>query len=319
MHRTVLCGNFRTTLNILPGCNAAGFWDRLILRPEHMYTNPTYANLAECQVVPDSARPLWCSYPFEAEGIVSTMSAVVTVIFGCYSAQVLLAMQASGASGVDKLWQWLPLSVVGIAVGLLLHFTNLIPMNKNLWSISYLLVTTGIAGILYAFLHVTLDKPPAPEQQPASWEPSAQGSMQAPPPGIPVPFLSKLVAPFKWMGGNSIFFFVAHEVYERILVMIYNGRLVRNLDASLAPFLIPCHLCHTRYIWGAFESHLRSNAAQDNNLFVAHERLFAQITRVSGEECSDNRRCIMILVCARLVMWFVLAGFLHKIKWRWII
>ena len=29
----------------------------------------------------------------------STMSAVVTVVFGCYSAQVLLAMQASGASG----------------------------------------------------------------------------------------------------------------------------------------------------------------------------------------------------------------------------
>ena len=32
---------------------------------------------------------------------------------------------------------------------------------------------------------------------------------------------------------------------------------------------------------------------QEKNLFVAHKRLFAQITRVSGAECSDNRRCIM--------------------------
>jgi hypothetical protein len=40
---------------------------------------------------------------------------------------------------------------------------------------------------------------------------------------------------------------------------------------------------------------------------------------VSGEECSDNRRCIMILTLARLVIWFAIAGFLHRIRWRWII
>ena len=229
---TVLCGNFRTGLNIRPDCNAAGFWDRFILRPEHMYTEPEYRNLDECRTTPESARPPWCSYPFEPEGIVSTISAVITVILGCYCGQVLLAMQASNASPAEKLWQWLPLSFVSIAVGLLFHFTDVIPLNKNLWSISYLLVTAGIAQVLYAFLHLTTDR-----SQPTEVVEGRMGELEARTAKTPV--LSTFLMPFKWMGGNAIFFFVAHELYERVLIMIYNGSL-------------------------------------DANLFVAHQRLFAR-------------------------------------------
>lgn len=220
---TVLCGEFRTGLNIKPDCNAAGFWDRLILRPQHMFRDPTYRNLAECRVVPLSARPAWCSYPFEAEGIVSTMSSVVTVILGCYFAQILLTMQASGASPAEKMWQWLPMSFVFVALGLLFHFTDSIPLNKNLWSISYLLLTAGIAGVLYALLHLTTDRP-VPKDDEASGRDDTTSSR--------TPLLAKILMPFKWMGGNAIFFFVAHELYERILIIVYNGALDQNLFAA---------------------------------------------------------------------------------------
>ena len=105
-------------------------------------------------------------------------------------------------------------------------------MNKNLWSISYLLVTSGIAEMLYAFLHVTTDR-----SKPTNVAEGRMGEREAASGRTPV--LLTVLTPFKWMGGNAIFFFVAHELYERVLIMIYNGSL-------------------------------------DANLFVAHERLFAR-------------------------------------------
>ena len=245
----VLCGNFRTSLNIRPDCNAAGFWDRFILRPEHMYREPEYRNLDECLVSPESARPPWCSFPFEPEGIVSTISAVVTVILGCYCGQVLLAMQASGASPAEKMWQWLPLSFVCIGVGLLFHFTDAIPLNKNLWSISYLLTTSGIAGVLYAFLHLTTDR-----YQPKQIVDGGLGERQAP--SARAPALLKVLMPFKWMGGNAIFFFVAHEVYERVLIMVYNGRLDRNLFTAHERLFARASFSH------AASPHVRSRVAR---------------------------------------------------------
>ena len=138
---------------------------------------------------------------------------------------VLLAMQASAASPADKLWQWLPLSFTGIGLGLLFHFTDVIPLNKNLWSISYLLLTSGMAEALYAFLHLTTDRP-GPKS-------NADGGLEGrPAASAGTPMLSKVLMPFKWMGGNAIFFFVAHELYERVLIMVYNGPLDANLFAA---------------------------------------------------------------------------------------
>ena len=142
----VICGGARARHD--PGCNAVGYWDRLILQPQHMYHNPTFRNLHECQTPPESAQPTWCTMPFEAEGVVSSILSCVSVVFGTFTGQVLLALQASGASMSDKLWQWVPLSLLCAALGLLLHFVpvhdprpfggcrGLVCLNKNLWSLS---------------------------------------------------------------------------------------------------------------------------------------------------------------------------------------
>ena len=95
----VICGGARARHD--PGCNAVGYWDRLILTPQHMYRNPTFRNLHECRTPPESAQPTWCTMPFEAEGVVSSILSCVSVVFGTFTGQVLLAMQVITIS-----WPW---------------------------------------------------------------------------------------------------------------------------------------------------------------------------------------------------------------------
>lgn len=54
-----------------------------------------------------------------------------------------------------------------------------------------------------------------------------------------------------------------------------------------------------------------------DNLSVV--RATIELTRVSGQECDDSRRCVMVMVLARLVVWFAVAGALHRFRWRWVI
>ena len=45
---------------LTPNCTAAGYFDRLILQPQHMYSTPTFARLPECLVLDTALRPGWC-------------------------------------------------------------------------------------------------------------------------------------------------------------------------------------------------------------------------------------------------------------------
>ena len=136
-------------------------------------------------------------------------------------------MQASGASMSDKLWQWVPLSILCAAVGLLLHFVpvhdprpfggcrGLVCLNKNLWSLSCkcsssvsgcpfaqsgccadTLLTAGMAGGLFSFLHLTLDSPrrQAPTEIPGDRRTTWHAENASP------SLFSIAVAPLRWMG-----------------------------------------------------------------------------------------------------------------------
>ena len=282
----VICGGARARHD--PGCNAVGYWDRLVLQPQHMYRNPTFRNLYECRTPPESAQPTWCTMPFEAEGVVSSILSCVSVVFGTFTGQVLLAMQASGASMSDKLWQWVPLSILCAALGLLLHFVpvhdprpfggcrGLVCLNKNLWSLSckcteqlcfqlptcskWLLrrhATDGWHGgraVLLLAPDARLAPPAGADRNPRrSPHDVARGERIAlavlhcrravaldgvgPPrplaDGSGLAGLRRLTdAPLRSCRGNAIFFFVAHETYRPILISVYNGPLDQNLFAA---------------------------------------------------------------------------------------
>jgi len=85
--------------------------------------------------------------PFDPEGLLSTFPATVNVIFGYLTAQLILAR-------ADKTVRTRLLRLVGLACIVLGFFWGMVfPINKSLWTSSYVLYTTGFAIIsLYLFI-----------------------------------------------------------------------------------------------------------------------------------------------------------------------
>ncbi len=84
--------------------------------------------------------------PFDPEGLLSTIPAIVNVLFG-YLAGRLIDRQQDKRNAVYQLWGW---GMAGVVLGLL--WSPFFPVNKPIWSSSYVLYTCGLASILLALL-----------------------------------------------------------------------------------------------------------------------------------------------------------------------
>jgi len=86
---------------------------------------------------------------WDPEGLVSTLTAVATMLTGTLAGWLLLSDEALPRK-VGRLLAW---GAVGIAVGQASSF--LLPINKNLWTASYVVLTSGFAALsLGVCLHV---------------------------------------------------------------------------------------------------------------------------------------------------------------------
>jgi predicted acyltransferase len=105
--------------------------DQLILGKNHLYTG--------------------FGIPFEPEGLLSTIPSICTVIIGYYVGELIGKKSASGKTVLKTL-------VVGAAlVGLGLLWDKLFPINKALWTSSYVLFTAGIAMVILAIIYWLAD------------------------------------------------------------------------------------------------------------------------------------------------------------------
>lgn len=110
--------------------NAAILFDRAILGDSHLYQG--------------------FGIPFDPEGILSSLPAAVTVIIG-YMAGMLIR-KTPGESLVPKLFLYgAAFAVAGYLWGLVF------PLNKPLWTSSYVLYTAGLAALLFAILIYIID------------------------------------------------------------------------------------------------------------------------------------------------------------------
>ncbi|KAJ6802310.1 heparan-alpha-glucosaminide N-acetyltransferase-like [Iris pallida] len=139
-----------------PACNSAGMIDRYVLGIEHLYTKPAYRNLQECSISRDPKDadylPSWCHAPFDPEGILGSLMAAVTCIIGVQFGHVLVQVE----DHKDRLIHWLLLSISSFSLGLMLTFMGF-PINKQLYSTSYMLLTTGAAGFTFCVLYLLVD------------------------------------------------------------------------------------------------------------------------------------------------------------------
>ncbi|KAL8526140.1 hypothetical protein ACS0TY_015389 [Phlomoides rotata] len=142
-----------------PGCNAVGYVDRQAWGVNHLYGQPVWARLKACTFSSPSSGPFrkdapsWCYGPFEPEGLLSSISAIISGTIGIHYGHVLIHFKGH----VERLKQWVSMALVLLISALILHFTDAIPINKQLYSISYVCFTAGAAGIVFSVFYILID------------------------------------------------------------------------------------------------------------------------------------------------------------------
>ncbi|MEG5063487.1 heparan-alpha-glucosaminide N-acetyltransferase domain-containing protein [Microcoleus sp. B3-A4] len=150
-----------TAGELTPEGNLGGYVDRLILGSQHLYKGG----------------------PFDPEGLLSTLPAVVTVLTGYFTGEWLRVQPIKTSTSVN-------LAICGLSWVVIGHLWGfLFPINKQLWTSSYVVFTAGWALLLLAACYETIEV--------RNW---------------------KWGRPFEIMGLNAIFLFVASGIVARILL-----------------------------------------------------------------------------------------------------
>eukprot|EP00041_Stephanoeca_diplocostata_P032317 m.1032949 g.1032949 ORF g.1032949 m.1032949 type:complete len:1186 (+) comp24129_c0_seq8:123-3680(+) len=231
---------------LTPQCNAASYIDRHVFGVNHMYfptnggsedgNDMTFQRMRACSgcypgkcALPDGVTPpAWCSEaPFDPEGLVSSLNAIITTVIGVHCGHVIVLLQSASA----RLHQWTIFGALQLLVGMVLHFT-VIPMNTDLYSISYTLVTGAAASLALAGLYWLVD---VHKRGVRVWR------------------------PFMYFGMNAItmYLFAEGDIVDTFLQFFYVG----NPDNSLNNILWP-----TGVFWGDDDSVLP--ARPTHNVYV---------------------------------------------------
>ena len=133
----------RTSVDLKP-CNLAAYFDRLVLTTNHMWQE---------------------SKVFDPEGLLSTIPAIVSTLAGVLTGSWLRSEPPAVAGGLTKTGsdsragKFILIFILGILLTILgLIWNNWFPINKNLWTSSYVVFTTGAAlqllGIFYWLIDI---------------------------------------------------------------------------------------------------------------------------------------------------------------------
>ncbi|XP_056176008.1 uncharacterized protein LOC130140502 [Syzygium oleosum] len=144
--------------NTGPACNAVAMIDREVLGIRHLYRKPAYARTKQCSIHSPESGPLpanapsWCQAPFDPEGLLSSVMAVVTCLVGLHFGHVIVHFKDHG----DRTFHWMVSSSFLVALGLALDLFGM-HVNKALYTCSYMAVTAGVAGILFTLIYLMVD------------------------------------------------------------------------------------------------------------------------------------------------------------------
>ncbi|MBD2436794.1 acyltransferase family protein [Nostoc sp. FACHB-110] len=146
--------------------NLAGYIDRIILG-QHLYRGG----------------------PFDPEGLFSTLPAVVTVVLGYFTGDWLRIQPIKSRTSINLVI----FGLIALVVGQIWGF--IFPINKQLWTSSYVLFTAGWAILILALCYELIE----------------------------VRNFKKWGLPLEVMGLNAIFLFVGSGILSRILIKTYIG------------------------------------------------------------------------------------------------
>eukprot|EP00656_Telonema_subtile_P008482 TRINITY_DN13955_c0_g1_i1.p1 TRINITY_DN13955_c0_g1~~TRINITY_DN13955_c0_g1_i1.p1 ORF type:complete len:460 (+),score=103.03 TRINITY_DN13955_c0_g1_i1:438-1817(+) len=162
------------------GCTggASTYIDHKVFGRDHVYQTPTCIDVFDCS-------------NHDPEGLLGALNAVVLCWLGHHAGRVLLAYKTDSEVDTTRIvGRWLVWAVLcGLVAGSLCGFSQdggTIPVNKNLWSASFILALAAGGFVLLAVLFLLIDR----------WRLWSG-------------------APFSFLGMNSIVIYVGSELIER--------------------------------------------------------------------------------------------------------
>ncbi|XP_059585754.1 heparan-alpha-glucosaminide N-acetyltransferase isoform X2 [Alligator mississippiensis] len=131
-----------------PNCTggAAGYIDKWLLGEDHIYHYPTCKELYKT------------TQPFDPEGVLGTINSVVMAFFGLQAGKITLLYRKQPLSILKRFLIWAVL--LGIISAILTKCTQnegFIPVNKNLWSLSFVTTLSCFSFILLGLMFYVID------------------------------------------------------------------------------------------------------------------------------------------------------------------
>jgi len=124
---------------------AARLVDEFVFGANHIYQRPTTRTIYDTSVA------------FDPEGILGSLTTILCAYLGAAAGKVLLLFHANR----QRILRWMLWSILtGLMGGALCSFSingGPIPMNKNLWSLSYVLVASSVAFLSLTILYIFID------------------------------------------------------------------------------------------------------------------------------------------------------------------
>eukprot|EP00056_Hartaetosiga_gracilis_P005140 m.81756 g.81756 ORF g.81756 m.81756 type:complete len:754 (+) comp12068_c0_seq5:47-2308(+) len=187
---------------------AAGHIDRWLLGWKHIYQSPT-------------SQDTYGSGAYDPEGILGSLTSAFICYLGLQAGKIIVHHKGHK----ERITRWLTWGVVccGIAAGLCAGSKNdgIIPLSKNLWSLSFVLLMAGFGFIALTVFYILIDVYHV-------WD----------------------GAPFRFVGINSIFIYVFHETFQMYFPLTYqwdyltHGRALFMNVSAVSLLVLLCYYCY---------------------------------------------------------------------------
>ncbi|XP_064190638.1 heparan-alpha-glucosaminide N-acetyltransferase isoform X1 [Anguilla rostrata] len=202
-----------------PNCTggAAGFIDRWLLGSSHIYQNPSSRVLYQSRV------------PYDPEGVLGSISSVIMAFLGLQAGKIILHYKDLHSTIMTRFLMWgFALGIISAILTRCSKDQGFIPINKNLWSLSYVTTLSCFAFVALCLIYYAVDV--------KRWWSGA---------------------PFFYPGMNSILVYVGHEVFEEyfpfrwrmINSQSHGEHLAQNLVATSVWVLIAYMLYRKKIFW----------------------------------------------------------------------
>jgi heparan-alpha-glucosaminide N-acetyltransferase len=124
---------------------AAGFIDRIVLGANHIYADPTCKEIYQTTI------------PYDPEGLLGCLTSCVLCYIGVSIGHVIVHYKEVS----KRIWKFLAYAIFYGSISLILTKCSLndgwIPINKNLWSLSFIFSIASIALIALVILYFLID------------------------------------------------------------------------------------------------------------------------------------------------------------------